>query len=271
LTYLLAQPDCELLGISTVSGEVVARAELASAICKQVGRPVPIFAGLEQPLAGKQLQPEAPQKDALARWDHDTGFEQGAAIDFLSQTIRANPGEVVLLTIGPLTNVATLFEAHPDIPGLLKALAMMAGCFRRDAGKGRLNEWNVRCDVAAATVVYASRVAVHRSVGLNATTRVVLPADELRARCGHARWRPALDMAEVWFQKRPSVMFHDPLAAAALFDDAILEWNRGTVTVGMEGDDRGSTTLSLDADGPHEAASFVDPDRFFEHFFSVAG
>lgn len=271
LTYLLAQPDCELLGISTVSGEVEARAELASAICRQVGRRLPIRAGLEDPLTGKQLQPEAPQKEALARWDHETGFVKGAAIEFMAETIRANPGEVFLLSIGPLTNVATLFDTHPEAPELLKGLVMMAGAFRRQGGKGKLNEWNVRCDVAAATKVYASRVAVHRSVGLNVTTRVQLAADEVRGRCRHDRWKPALDMAEVWFRERPIIMFHDPLAAASLFDVDILEWNRGAVSVGTIGDDRGSTTLALDDDGPHEAASFVDPDRFFDDFFSVAG
>jgi len=78
-------------------------------------------------------------------------------------------------------------------------------------------------------------------------------------------------MAEVWFRTRPSLLFHDPLAAASLFDARILEWNRGTVCVGREGDDRGSTTLDLAADGPHEASAFVHPERFFDHFFSVSG
>jgi len=271
LTYLLAQPECDLLGVTTVSGEVEARAALASAICKQVGREVPIHAGLDDPLDGRQLQPEAPQKEALARWDHDAGFEKGAAIGFLAETVRAHPGEVVLLTIGPLTNVGALFETHPDVPGLLRGLVMMAGDFRRGAGRGKREEWNVRCDPEAAARVYAEPVATHRSVGLNVTVRVQLPADEVRKRCAHPRWKPALDMAEVWFRERPILLFHDPLAGACLFDASTLEWNRGTVRVGCEGEDRGSTTLESAADGPHEAASFVHPERFFEHFFAVTG
>jgi purine nucleosidase len=231
---------------------------------------VPIRAGLADPLEGKQLQPVALQKEALARWDHETGFAEGAAIDFMAETIRSSPGEVTLLSIGPLTNVATLFEKHPDAPGLLKGLEMMAGTFPRQGGKGGWNEWNVSCDASAATKVYQTPVAIHRSVGLNVTTRVQLPADDVRARCQHDRWKPALDMAEVWFRQHPFIMFHDPLAAAALFDDRILEWTRGTVTVGTAGDDRGSTTLALAEDGPHEAASWVHADQFFDHFFSVA-
>ena len=61
------------------------------------------------------------------------------------------------------------------------------------------------------------------------------------------------------------------LAISPLFDDEMLEWNRGTVTVGMNGEDRGSTSLDLAEDGPHEAASLVDAERFFDHFFSVTG
>ena len=105
---------------------------------------------------------------------------------------------------------------------------------------------------------------------MNVTTRVQLPADDVRARCRHDRWGPALDMAETWFRERPSLMFHDPLAAAALFDEGILEWKRGTVAIGTAGDDRGSTTLEIDDLGRHEVAVSVDPERFFEHFFGVA-
>ena len=112
---------------------------------------------------------------------------------------------------------------------------------------------------------------MHRSVGLNVTGRVQLPAEEVRRRCHHERWRPALDMAGVWFREGEITTFHDPLAAASLFDNGVLEWNRGTVTVGMTGEDRGSTSMGLGEDGPHEAASFVDAQRFFDHFFSVTG
>jgi purine nucleosidase len=267
LTYLLAQPECELLGITTVSGECEVRAELASAICTHAGRRVPIHAGLDAPLEGEQRQPEAPQKEALARWKHERGFEKGSGIDFMARTIFEHPGEVVLLTIGPLTNAAALFDAHPEAAAQLRALVMMGGAFRTGEGRGSWNEWNVTCDVAAAARVYATRVAVHRSVGLNVTVRATLPADEVRQRFTHERWKPALDMAEVWFRERPSLMFHDPLAAAVLFDEDIVRWNRGAIRV----EDEGFTSLTLDPQGPHEAAAWVEPERFFSHFFSVAG
>src|SRR5689334_3389143 len=99
LAYLLAQPECELLGITTVSGEPEHRAMLASALCNVAGVHVPIFPGVAAPLLGPQRQPRAPQAAALSRWAHESTFGRGQAIEFMRQTIRAHPGEVTLLAI----------------------------------------------------------------------------------------------------------------------------------------------------------------------------
>jgi purine nucleosidase len=112
LAYLLAQPECELLGITTVTGEAAARASLASALCLVAGKSIPIYPGREEPLLIAQQQPLAPQAAALSRWPHATDFPRGQAVEFLRQTIRRHPGEVVLLCIGPLTNVAEIGRAH---------------------------------------------------------------------------------------------------------------------------------------------------------------
>ncbi len=72
---------------------------MASAQCKIAGRAIPIFPGAEQPLLIQAQQPYAPQAAALQKWAHDTVFPQGEAIEFLRRTIRANPGEVVLLEL----------------------------------------------------------------------------------------------------------------------------------------------------------------------------
>src|SRR5512139_338244 len=90
LAYLLAQPGCELLGITTVSGEPVKRAQMASALCRVAGQDIPIFPGRAEPLLGPQQQPRAPQAVALERWPHRSDFASGEAIPFLRQTIRAH-------------------------------------------------------------------------------------------------------------------------------------------------------------------------------------
>lgn len=272
LAYLLANPECELLGITTVTGEAVKRAQMASALCQVAGKDIPIFPGREQPLLIAQRQTEAPQAAALPRWPHKTHFPQGQAIEFLRATIRAQPGEVVLLSIGPLTNVAALFAADEAIPSLLKGLVSMAGVFtNRLAGVGPL-EWNAMLDPHASAIVYHQRLAMHRSIGLDVTCQVRMPAAEVRRRFQAPLLRPVLDFAEVWFKTVEGITFHDPLAAVTLFDPAICGFERGRVEVELASSRlTGMTHWTPDENGPHEAALSVTPERFFEHYFSFFG
>ena len=271
LTYLLAQPECELLGITTVSGEADKRAMLASALCKVAGRDVSIYPGCEQPLLVPSRQPRAPQAVALDRWEHDEDFPSGQAIEFMRQTIRDNPGEVVLLTIGPLTNVALLFKTDPNIPSLLKSLVMMIGAFKGRLVQGDRAEWNAFCDPHAASVVYRTPVRLHRSIGLDVTRQVVMDAGQVRERFQTRLLRPVLDFAEVWFKKRDVITFHDPLAAATVFDDHICGFERGTVEVELASDRLMGMTLWEPGGGEagHEVALQVDDERFFDHYFSL--
>ena len=270
LAYLLAQPECQLLGITTVTGEARKRAMLASVLCRVAGRDIPIYPGAEEPLLIPQRQPEAPQAAALDRWEHDTRFPTGQAIEFLRNTIHQHPHEVILLTIGPLTNAALLFRTDPEVPALLKGLVMMCGVFgNRAAGLPR-REWNASCDPHALAMVYRAPVSIHRSVGLDVTTQVRLTVEQFRARLTHDLHQPVLDFAEVWFGRRDMVTFHDPLAAAAVFSEHICTFERGNVEVELVSDRlAGATLWQPGAAGKHEIALEVDSTRFFEHYFSV--
>jgi len=271
LAYLLAQSECELLGITTVTGQAEERAMLASALCKVAGKEVPIFPGAEQPLLVPQRQRQAPQAAALGKWAHDTRFPQGQAVEFMRQTIRQHPGEVVLLTIGPLTNVALLFGVDREFPSTLKGLVMMCGCFTdRLPGVGPL-EWNAICDPHAAARVYQTYVCLHRSIGLDVTCQVTLAAEQVRPSFQADLLRPVLDFAEVWFQGRDIITFHDPLAAATMFDAQICAFERGTVAVELSSEAaKGMTRWQPGgSDARHEVALEVNRERFFEHYFSV--
>lgn len=269
LAYLLARPDCELLGITTVTGQAVERAKMASALCRLAGRAIPILPGAESPLLAPQLQPEAPQAAALANWPHETSFPRGQAVEFLRQTIRQHPGEVTLLTIGPLTNIALLFKVDPDIPALLRGLVMMAGVFtNRQAGVGPA-EWNARLDPHATAIVYAAPAAAHHSVGLDVTSRLKLGRAEVQRRFQAGLLRPVLDFAGVWFRQRDTITFHDPLAALCLFEEDICTFERGRVEVELLSDRlKGVTSWSPDPAGPHQVALDVDEPGFFERFFA---
>jgi inosine-uridine nucleoside N-ribohydrolase len=270
LAYLLAQPECDLLGITTVTGEALKRAAMASALCKVAGKKVPIYPGAERPLLIEQKQPEAPQAAALDQWPHDTFASIGGeAVEFLRWTIRKHPGEITLLTIGPLTNIGLLFAANPDIPALLKGLVIMGGKY---LGDDVYPEWNIMLDPHAAEIVYQRAPANNRSIGTDVTVQVWMTAGDVRARFAqHKLLRPVLDFAEVWFQHRGEITFHDPLAAATIFDDALCTYQRGRVTVELaEGKSQG-TARWAPGDGPHEVADTVNVARFFEHYFSVFG
>ena len=97
LAYLLAQPECELLGITTVSGEVEKRAQIASALCRTAGRQVPIFPGTADPLLVPQKQPQAPQAAALKGSQNLAGISD-PVIDALIERIIAADSRASLTT-----------------------------------------------------------------------------------------------------------------------------------------------------------------------------
>ncbi len=271
LAYLLANPRCDLLGVTTVSGQPEVRARIVSALCMAAGRDVPVFPGAAMPLTGVQRQPDVPHATALAAWPHETRFSEGRAIEFIAETVRAHPGEVTLLSIGPMTNIASLFAAHPDTPGLLGALMIMGGRFAGRPTAGREEEWNVYCDPVAAAAVYRATVASHRSVGIEITTQLRMDAAEVRKRFSVPGLRPVLDMAEVYFVRDGGVItFHDPLAAVCVFDPAVCMFQRGDVTVeDAAGEKAGLTRWVAGAFGRHEVAMSVRVEHFFEQCFSV--
>ncbi len=272
LAYLLANPKCELLGITTVTGQALQRARLASALVRVAGKDTPIYPGVEQPFLVAQRQPEAPQAAALARWPHQEVFPEGEAIEFMRRTIRAHPGEVTLLGIGPLTNIGLLFSVDREIPGLLKQLVLMCGIFTETIpGAGPL-EWNAMLDPHATAIVYRAPVPKFKSIGLDVTLQVTMPAAEVRQRFDIPMLRPVRDFAEVWFAHADKVVFHDPLAATTIFNDNIVTFEPGTVTIDLY-KEPGRTLWQPQAPGQPESTQSigmqVSPPRFFEEYFGV--
>jgi inosine-uridine nucleoside N-ribohydrolase len=274
LAYLLRQPRCELLGVTTVGGEPEQRAALASAVCHAAGHPeVPVHVGAEAPLLVPERQPHAYQSAALTeRWPHRAFSRRNTAVEFLRGTIRAHPGEVTLLTIGPLTNVGLLFALDRGIPALLKGMMIMGGSF---SAAERDEEWNIVCDPHAAAIVFGAPVEL-TSLGFDVTRHCRLGADECRRR--FARAGGPFDfvgaMAEVFFQhEAPEIIFHDPLAAGLVFEPGLCQIRQQRIEVELA-DERelGRTRPAAQASGPpHHVAYSVAAERFFEHFFAVAG
>lgn len=274
LAYLLRQPRCELVGITTVTGEPLRRAMLADAVCRAAGREdISIYAGAESPLLVPQQQPQAPQAEALARFPHREDFAPNTAVEFLRQTIRSRPGEITLLAIGPLTNVGLLFAVDPEIPRLLKGLMLMCGRFDFRIPYPAPSEWNAKGDPHASAIVYRAPVAPHVSIGLDVTLSCRMDAEECRRRLRGGPLDVAAAMAEVWFRHSEQIVFHDPLAAAVLFAPDLCGYTDGRVEVELApGPAQGMTHWTPRTDpAPHRIATSVDPEAFFAEYFGVVG
>jgi purine nucleosidase len=211
----------------------------------------------------------------LERFDHRPAddFEAGSAVTFLRDTILASPGELTLLTIGPLTNVGLLFATYPEVASSLRSLVIMGGAYSMSCWVGGGQEWNTFCDPTAARIVYRAPVADHRSLGLNVTTQCTMPSDDIVSRftaIGGALGVVAA-MTEVWATDVDTVTFHDPLAAVSVVEPDVCGWQRGRVSVETTSRRlRGATSFDAGDDGsPHLVAHTVDPARFFDVLFGA--
>lgn len=277
LAYLLAQPRCELIGVSTVSGDTLKRAAIVHHLCHLAGRgDVPILAGLCEPLGSGPGQPEVPHFEALPSSAKAIEPDAEDAIDGLYRRLSERPGEVTLLAIGPMTNVGALFLRYPDAPRLLKQIMLMCGAFRsRPDREVPEVEHNVRCDPDAAKVLFerAAEGSI-RAVGLDVTLDCRLSETECRARfaAGGPVLRAILEMAEVWFKGAPQIIFHDPLAATMLFAPEVGAFGLGDVCVDVgEAQWPGKTHWTRNPKGRHFVAESVDSDAFFTHYFGTVG
>lgn len=290
LAYLLANPECELVGITTSCGESIKRAEMASVLCRAAGKKVPIHAGCERPPLIPQMETTAPQAAILPHYEHDTGFAPNTAIPFMQKVIRENPGEVTLLAVAPMTNLGLLFAMDPELPELLDGLYLLCGspthqrhdvvteslsAMERDdfirvlASQGIL-ENNSIVDPHATSIVYRARCRNFVNIGNNVSSRVVMTPEEAERRFRHPIMQVVMSIAREWFKDEPRVSFHDPLAAVCIFNDDVCSYKRGYMDCVLDSRLLGGMTIFReDPAGPHQVAWDVDGDKFFEHLFEV--
>jgi purine nucleosidase len=280
LAYLLRHPQCELLGITTVTGQPQQRAALADAVCRAAGRKnVPIHSGCDTAILGKVMQPECPQATILPRFEHTPPeeFQPNTAVQFLREIIHSHPHEITLLAIGPMTNLGLLFSLDPDVPKLLKSLVLMCGVFtHRLNGMGPSNrEWNALNDPLSTAITYRAAVPSHLSIGLEVTCKCKMVSAECVDRFKQIGGPLGVVSAatEVWSKRGSHVTFHDPLAAAAIFKPEICQYADGRVDVETKSELAPGMTLFSEKspEKPHRIAVDVNAEMFFEHYFAVTG
>jgi purine nucleosidase len=219
-------------------------------------------------------QPDVPQYAAISHLKQARPVKTDA-VDFMREVIRSRPGEIELLSIGPLTNVAALFALDPETPSLLRGFTSMAGSYFDE--KREHGEWNMIVDPVAAAIAFRGAARGHRCVGLDVTQQVRMGRAEVEERFAATPvLRIVLDMAITWFEQlsaasgEQQITFHDPLAAAVIFEPSLCTFEPGRVRVdyGPEIPPAGNASFALAADGRHRVARTVDVEGFFAEYFS---
>ena len=270
LAFLLNRPDCDLLGISTVTEIDKQRCKLASILCRIAQQNVPLYPGARTSLIVSPPQKTVPQAVALPNYAHDSDFPEPAmaAIEAMRAAIHQSPGEVTLFGIGPMTNIALLFAIDPEVPKLLKQLVLMCGHFEP---QGKKCEWNALNDPHATAMVYAAPVEKHISIGLDVTRQVTMERPEFEEKLAKSKYgAPIIDMGGAWFQNHDTVTFHDPLAAATIFEPEICKYQSGHVAI--ESADPalyGFTDWKAGQGETHTVALEVDADKFYDLYFAT--
>ncbi len=175
---LEADPRFVVDGVGVVAGNAPLERTLSNALRIKAlhGLATPVYAGCDRPLAQAQVTAQdvlgenAMKSVGRTLPAAQAALSPGHAVDALIAHVRAHPQQVVLLAIGPLTNVATAFMRAPELPGLLKCLVLMGGSTDRGNATA-VAEFNIAADPEAAQCVFDAGIEV-LMFGLNACRQV---------------------------------------------------------------------------------------------------
>jgi purine nucleosidase len=222
LALILVSPELDLRGVTTVGTDPQTRARIVCRFLAAVERnDIPVAVGaMPQPDEEIEKQGRYAKQDGEGRPRISQPVKE-SAVDFLYQQLKAQHGELTLLAIGPLTNIARLLREHPDCKKWIRRIVMMAGSVRVGY-KGKAPpeiEWNVRCDIPAAQAVFASGIPLVVAP-LDATTMLKLEK-ALRQRLFRAA-TPLTEQVQalyrLWGAQTPTL--YDPVAVALCFDES---------------------------------------------------
>jgi purine nucleosidase len=192
LLYAVASPEADIIAVTCVSGNVEARqvATNTLAVLELGGRTdVDVAIGRAEPLVRPlETTPEThgPHGIGHAELPPPTRHvSERHGVDIIVEEARRRPGEITLVTLGPLTNLAAALEQEPALPSLLRAFVFMGGAFGVSGNTTPTTEWNLHCDPEAARIVFRAwgdaadadpAIARPLALGLDVTERVrILP------------------------------------------------------------------------------------------------
>ena len=251
----LAAPALNVIGVTATAGNVpLARATRnALALLEYAGRGnIPVYRGAARPVRGRYAYAREVHSAAGLTYpipNPTTAAAGTGAVSYLAETLRERPGEVAVIALGPLTNLARLLRRHPDaLPGAARII-IMGGAVNAPGNVTPDAEFNFYSDPTAARIVMESGLPM-TLVDLGACRQVYLAradSDDIgvgtgggggtgggNGGAGGRRATLAAGLLAGWFRRDPArERFHlyDPLAVIAALEPAILRLRPVTLAI----------------------------------------
>jgi purine nucleosidase len=258
----LRHPDVRVEAITVVAGNVPVELGVQNAlyVCELAGSDVPVHAGAALPPGSPhEVGHQVHGADGMG----DIGLElhgrvpaPGDAAEALVEAIRARPGELTLVTLGPLTNIARALELAPDIASKLRSLVMMGGTSDAVGNVSPVAEFNIWADPDSAARVFCSGAPI-TMVGWDVSRKYAVftpeDEDELRALGPLGAFSVDIQRTLVEFALRHTKLagfdLPDPIAMAVAIDrEVATDVRRVHVAVERSGElTRGQTVIDHDS------------------------
>ena len=287
----LEYSNFEILGITTVFGNATAEQATANAlkIVELSGEKIPVFKGAERPLVIPLSNPPdfVHGTDGLGNTNQtESGLrvQSASAAEFIVETINTYPGEITVLAIGRLTNLATALALDPGITARVKDVILMGGALHVPGNVTPVAEANISGDPHAADLVFRASWPV-TMIGLDVTKKLIMDDKILEnIRKDNAQYGKFIyDISRFYLNFHTSkegvesgFYVHDPSAVMYLINPDIFRMKRGPVRVVTTGIGIGQTIiatyahhLELEAwnNQPSTSAAIgVDETAFFEEY-----
>ena len=254
ISFAVRRPELEVLAITTCYGPTGKRCRMLAKQLALLGRDdIPIAAGPQALLSYANDKHEEylanltpTEYDFVGDEEAVRAADPRGAVDLIYDTICRHAGEVTLIPIGPLTNIATLFREHPDAAQKLKCLAIMAGNFPLQK-----KEYNLGGDLAASDIVLSAGLPAFLGTW-GVTRRVVMlqpELDALRASDDPA-CRGLVEQIDLWWphkRQKPGPVIYDVCPMVWTFDSSFFTTEEHHLRIITDGANRGCMRAAGDA------------------------
>lgn len=242
ISLAVLSPEIELIGVTTVYKNTKSRLSLARNLLNLLSaNKVPVAQGIQNPLSNNVDTSEIPFQAMNLKTLYDSNYS-GNAVDLIIESVKKYP-DIIIVGIGPYTNIAVAMRLAPDIMKNAH-IVLMGGAF-----SAVYPEWNVMCDVCAADILLNSGCKNLEMIGLDVTVKCVLTEEELRyiKLCKKPYQHFLSDLVDIWMDtsKGKKVTLHDPLTIAYLIFQQLLTMEKLPVVIEKEGKSAKYSTVVL--------------------------